>query len=593
MIGFTKAKKRLAAGLAVLLSICMLAGLQAPAIAQAARKGNVYIVEKGDCLYSIGRELAVDWKDIAELNGLHAPYTIYVGQELKLPETAAAGPDDAGKEAADRDETGNKDADRDGAVNGSDQAERPDDEPNEASDGTETGNFDTWTILDLIEGDCYGIYPLSWYEDDMRKPVAREQLELLLNGIGDKLLKIEGTTERYSADPTYAESMTVEDLLNNLFAKLSSYEYKKSLGLEKRYSMIAYMMEYGVYTGENGEPGLEDVCSVQDACVYGTRVIKMAYDALDAGSRGFLWETSHDKNTVYLLGSIHLASTDIYPFSEEMYELFEQSDALVEEVNLYDNAGLIKFSMQAVYNDGTTLKDHVPEEVYKRCMELAPLLGLSEEAASRCKPWYLANSFNTLAAAGGSDITQAQSAAALGIDMHFLTKAYLEEKTVLEAEGYEKQGAVMDSFSPELQQYLLENAIAGLSAAIASETETPDAEEGKASAGESENALENWLSMWHDGDFKGFVDSYGAELKQENAAVFEDAGAEQAALEAEYLNKLITERDKGMAEYVDGLLKDETGNTYFVIVGAGHYVTDSSVLKQLEEMGYQVKTVMQ
>jgi lipoprotein NlpD len=43
-----------------------------------------YTVKKGDTLISIGLEYGYDYKEIAEANGLTAPYTIRIGQVLKL-----------------------------------------------------------------------------------------------------------------------------------------------------------------------------------------------------------------------------------------------------------------------------------------------------------------------------------------------------------------------------------------------------------------------------------------------------------------------------------------------------------------------------
>lgn len=47
---------------------------------------STYIVKSGDCLSKIGANLGVNWKDIANLNGIVSPYTIYVGQKLIIPE---------------------------------------------------------------------------------------------------------------------------------------------------------------------------------------------------------------------------------------------------------------------------------------------------------------------------------------------------------------------------------------------------------------------------------------------------------------------------------------------------------------------------
>lgn len=46
---------------------------------------TTYTVVKGDCLSVIGSKLGVNWKDIANANGITSPYTIYVGQVLTIP----------------------------------------------------------------------------------------------------------------------------------------------------------------------------------------------------------------------------------------------------------------------------------------------------------------------------------------------------------------------------------------------------------------------------------------------------------------------------------------------------------------------------
>jgi len=47
--------------------------------------GDTYTVEGGDTLYGIGLKLDLDYKEIAELNSIDPPYSLSVGQELKLP----------------------------------------------------------------------------------------------------------------------------------------------------------------------------------------------------------------------------------------------------------------------------------------------------------------------------------------------------------------------------------------------------------------------------------------------------------------------------------------------------------------------------
>ncbi|MBN2503004.1 MAG: LysM peptidoglycan-binding domain-containing protein [Anaerolineales bacterium] len=47
--------------------------------------GDTYTVKKGEHLMQIARDLKLEWRTIAELNGLAPPYTLYPGQKLNLP----------------------------------------------------------------------------------------------------------------------------------------------------------------------------------------------------------------------------------------------------------------------------------------------------------------------------------------------------------------------------------------------------------------------------------------------------------------------------------------------------------------------------
>jgi lipoprotein NlpD len=62
------------------------AGERRPAPTSADR----YRVERGDTLYSIAFRHGVDYRELAGWNGITAPYTIYVGQELRVTATARA-----------------------------------------------------------------------------------------------------------------------------------------------------------------------------------------------------------------------------------------------------------------------------------------------------------------------------------------------------------------------------------------------------------------------------------------------------------------------------------------------------------------------
>lgn len=59
--------------------------LKLPGGAVATPKESTYTVVSGDYLTKIGEKTGKDWKAIANLNGIPAPYTIYPNQVLRLP----------------------------------------------------------------------------------------------------------------------------------------------------------------------------------------------------------------------------------------------------------------------------------------------------------------------------------------------------------------------------------------------------------------------------------------------------------------------------------------------------------------------------
>lgn len=61
-----------------------------------------HTVRKGDTLYSIAVRYDADWREVARWNGIAAPYTIEVGQQLIVDESKVAPPSTSGTSAGSR-----------------------------------------------------------------------------------------------------------------------------------------------------------------------------------------------------------------------------------------------------------------------------------------------------------------------------------------------------------------------------------------------------------------------------------------------------------------------------------------------------------
>jgi len=275
-------------------------------------------------------------------------------------------------------------------------------------------------------------------------------------------------------------------------------------------------------------------------------------EATGEGSKGFLWKAEGEGSDVYLLGSIHVADSDMYPLRAEIEEAFAASDYLGVELDISD----VSQDMEALtaelgmYQDGTTLKDHIPAETYAALGELLKGLGLPEDSFDAFKPWMVSTTIDYL------QIGDAGYEGDLGIDMYFLQEAKKRKLPILELESAELQLKMFNSFSDELQLQMLEGSIAAYN------------------AGPDENAqftIDHMIQMWIDGDH---------ELLGELTEQFGPSG--------EYMDAMLTNRNKGMVDKVKGYLDDKEGKTYFVVVGAAHMVGPSGIVTKLREQGYTV-----
>ena len=51
---------------------------------------TTYIVQRGETLFSISQQYGVSWQDIAQANGIVAPYQIVAGQKLTIPQEGSS-----------------------------------------------------------------------------------------------------------------------------------------------------------------------------------------------------------------------------------------------------------------------------------------------------------------------------------------------------------------------------------------------------------------------------------------------------------------------------------------------------------------------
>ena len=286
--------------------------------------------------------------------------------------------------------------------------------------------------------------------------------------------------------------------------------------------------------------------------------------ALRQPSCGILYRVDGGKSELYLLGSIHVGTREMYPFGEHIQDALQKADVLVFEC---DTTGQDAASATAkLMKSDVPLRQTISEEGYAQVERAALELGYSMESLQGLKPWAVTSTF-TLAQAAREMDTGRRNASAYGVEN--MVRKQADGKNELYLETAEAQLEIMDAFSPALQEYLLQKAC---QAVLESET----------GAG-TEADVEYWPSWWKEGSAKAFADSYAQSLLAET----------QPELTQEYHHALMTERNQSMAQKLHEMLQSPESRTYLATIGLMHLVLpEDSILTQLEQMGYRIERVM-
>ena len=279
-----------------------------------------------------------------------------------------------------------------------------------------------------------------------------------------------------------------------------------------------------------------------------SRTVLLVSKTTGEAARGFMWEVENNGNTVYLVGSMHIADDSFYPLRSEYEEAFAEADYLGVEIDIskaVDEEQQKLITNMGMYQDGTTLKDHVSKETYAKLEEILKQNGMEKNALDAYKPWVVETTISTL-----KTMTAGYEAAA-GIDLYFIQKAMERKIPVLELESYESQLGMFDDFSKELQERNLKTAL--------DDFDTLD------------DSVDQMADMWKSGNDEMLLEFTNS-----------------MAVEPEFYKAMLVDRNIGMADKIEGYLKSDKKEEYFIVVGAGHYLGEHGVIKLLQDKGYTV-----
>jgi len=269
-----------------------------------------------------------------------------------------------------------------------------------------------------------------------------------------------------------------------------------------------------------------------------------------AGQKSFLWEVRSKTATAYIIGSVHLATADIYPLPPKFEKSFDKASVLALEADpaqAKDEKLMQLMLSSALYPGNGTLREHLSRETYELAEHELAQLGLPMESFNRTRPWFLAMTLEILA------LQRLGFDPAYGIDVHFAGKA-AGKKRIVELESFDYQIRLMNDFSDREQELFLLFTLKNLAML--------------------KDGIEELMAAWRNGDTKSM-----------EALVSRSLG-ESPELRPIF-DKLIYRRNREMGGKVEKLLQGK--ETVCVIVGAGHLVGKEGIIDLLRGKGYSVE----
>jgi len=283
-----------------------------------------------------------------------------------------------------------------------------------------------------------------------------------------------------------------------------------------------------------------------------TRVVLRQIES--APKRGVLFEVSGSKAKAYLFGTIHVGKPEYYPLDKTTTAAMMSSKVLAVEADVQNQHHAAQVLVErAMYRPPASLEQVVEPELLAQIIPLLDRFQISQEQAWLMKPWMLAMTLTLL------DSQQAGYDSGQGVDLFLLEMAKGMNKPVVELESLESQFALFDGFSREEQQLFLEEAVKAIE------------------SGESKTQL------------SALADAWAAADRAKLTAVLETELDRQSTLFRKVYEKLLTQRNRAMADKVEQLL--QSGDQSFVAVGTFHLLGEDSVVSMLAKRGYKIKAL--
>ena len=492
-------------------------------------------------------------------------------------------------------------------------------------------NASSWALDELVDSDRYGLYKVEkLYKNNLRENLSEELRASLLKEFKEKM---ENTKLEKNEKPEHLteikNSKSRGGFLRELYNVMVSYEDKENLGKDP----IMYLNHAEILRGHGKELFLDRDISGQEGILFTKRAVDYLYGKNNLATEGLMWKVENKGNTVYLVGSIHYGEPDLYPIKKGLINNFQDSEKLFVEVDITNQEDLMRLMMEKMmefeeemkkassFHDGTSLKSQIDPDLYSKIETIMNKNNIARDEYDNFKVQgiqdklneiILEDAFSQIGLQGQEEFDQDFEAEMeglmdnelmklliegpqMGMDLYFLDKAKTSNKEIGELESMESQmellfGGGLFGISPGEKSK--EEEIEGLRQALENfdqegnilEIKSPEKDEEfdknfEKMNKEMDQALEEQLNL-----IRGMFDA----IKKGNAETLQKLFIESEGREI-LGGQLLGQRDKNMAKKISDLLLAEGEKTYFVVVGAAHFVVDGTILDNLKDMGYKVE----
>ncbi len=254
-------------------------------------------------------------------------------------------------------------------------------------------------------------------------------------------------------------------------------------------------------------------------------------------SKSFLWEVKSDKNTVYILGSVHLADSTLYPLNPIINEAFDKSKFLVLEIDI-TNINPYEVLKYTTLPDTLTLSGVVDKETFSKFKQLFKKHNVPESAFQKLKPWFAVMTLQSL------EMIEGNYSAEYGIDMHFLDIATNKNLKIKELESLEFQMKVLDTlnqFTGKFLDFTLDEL------------------------DKTAQNVDSILIAWKNGD-----------TGQMSKIINEGSDSDEFQNVMQFINY---SRNINMVKKIEDYLNQD--EVHFIIVGAAHLIDDKGIIALL------------